>query len=329
MQSNCKALYNSLRINWLNNPDLNLEPWQVEDYRALSWDFLLERLKVHDIHMTKETFLSLASDYYTPEECADDLLADLDADQKTEDQIYLLVFEMWRRLLSDKPSLSIFCDELDYNITRFDEGDQSDEQLQDLLANLKEILDENVDDGTDPAEAYESLAECCANDLSSFLYDYISFYIANGNNPYASELIDNFYDYIPEVKWFDFLRAKVTATSDPDLANGMIRQTIKEWKSDNDLDFNFEVLEFLSQFGDSKLFHALTNETISLLETEEDFQDLIALCIRYFHFLDKESQEKQLEAMLKDRQKIDPDKLLEKTDPHLNQLLSLLEMKKN
>lgn len=326
MQRDRKALYNSLRMNWLLDPSIDVEPWQVEDYRSLSWDTLFEQLKAHDLRIDKDTFLAIAEDYDNPEECADDLVADLEVDSKSEDQVFLLIFELWRRLIQDKPALSIFCDELDNQIHLFDEGRGDDSALQDLLANLKEILDENVDDGTEPAEAYESISICCANDLSSFLYDYISQQIEDNNESYAIELIDNFYDYITDVKWFDFLRAKVAATMDAQIANEQIHQIMDEWNSEEDLDFNFEILEFLTQFGDSKLFNHLVKKTIPLIETEEDFQDLLATCIRYFHFLDKESQEKKVEQILKTRASKDLDLPVDKNDPHVGELLKTLEI---
>ncbi len=326
MQRDRKALYNSLRINWLLNPELDIEPWQVEDYRSLSLDFLFEKLRAHDLRLDKETFIAIAEDYDNPEECADDLVADLEADSKSEDQIFLLVFELWRRLIQDKPALSIFCDELDNQIHQFDEGNGDDEALQDLLANLKEILDENVDDGTEPAEAYESVSESCANDLSSFLYDYISQQIEDSNESYATELIDNFYDYIPDVKWFDFLRAKVSATQDIQIANELIHQIVEEWNAEEDLDFNFEMLEFLTQFGDSKLFNSLVKKTIPLIENEEDFHDLLATCIRYYHFLDKEIQEKKVEKILKNRAYNDLELPVNKNDPHFAELMKTLEI---
>lgn len=326
MQNNCKALYNSLRMNWLLNPESDVEPWQVEDYRSLSWDFLFEKLRAHDLRLNKETFVALADDYDTPEECAEDLVADLDADQKTEDQIFLLVFELWRRLLPDKPALSIFCDELDYHIHLFDEGLQDDQILQDLLANLKEILDENVDEGTDPTEAYDTVSQCCANDLSSFLYDYISLQIDNDNTSFAAELIDYFYDYVPDLKWFDFLRAKIAATLDAQIANDQIHHIVEEWRSEEDLDFNFEMLEFLTQFGDVKLFSLVAKDTIPLLENEEDYQDLLAICVKYFHFLDKESLELKVEKLLKGRQSIPLDQPFNRNDPQFVDIIKSLEM---
>jgi len=326
MHNNLKALYNSLRMNWLSDPTLEVEPWQIDDYRSIDWDFLFEKLRAHDIRLDKETFISLAEEYDNPEDCAEDLVADLNTDQKTEDQIFLLIFELWRRLIPDKPALSIFCDELDYHIHMFDEGEYDDQFMQDLLANLKNILDENVDDGADPTEAFESISECCANDLSSFLYDYVSFQIDAGNISYASELIDNFYDYIPEIKWFDFLRAKIAATMDTEVANDLIHSILDEWKNENDMEFNFEILEFLTQFGDAKFLHKVAKDTIPLLETEEDFQDLLAIFVRYFHFLDKEELEKRVDDMLKARQSYPLDLPINRQDAQIAELLKMLDI---
>ena len=46
-----KALYNLLRLNWLRDPSLDVEPWQVEDYRHLELETLYERLQDEVIHV--------------------------------------------------------------------------------------------------------------------------------------------------------------------------------------------------------------------------------------------------------------------------------------
>ncbi len=312
MQNNCKALYNSLRLNWLLDNSGSFDTWQVEDYRKLTLEEITARLQQFDIQLSKESFLSLTENYDTPEEFSEDLFADFNATQSEEDQIFLLIFELWRRLLPYKPSISIFCDELDYHIHLFDQNEQEDLVLQDLIANLKEILDENVDDGTDPVEAFLTLAECCANDLPSFLYDYISLEIDSDNFSYANDLIDNFYDYQPDKKWFDFLKVKISAPLDTELANQQLSEIIEETHQDEELDFNLEVLEFLSQFGSSSLFRTALAHTLPLVETEEDFQVTLTLIIRYFHFIDSSAEEQRIDKILKSRHQIPLSKPIQK-----------------
>src|SRR5580700_5828395 len=99
-----KALYNILRFNWLENPSMPVEKWQVEDYRALPLPHLFSRLKQLSISLDDAAFLSYAENCATPEELVD-LLWTEENDVKGQDQAYLLLFELWRRRLPHKTSL--------------------------------------------------------------------------------------------------------------------------------------------------------------------------------------------------------------------------------
>jgi len=170
-----RALYNLLRMNWLNDPSLEVEPWQVEDYRQLSLSDLFTQLKESDIQLDKISFITYADECDSPEQLTEYFIGDRHLEIPHEDQIYLLVFELWRRLMSEKPSLSIFCDELDHQIYLYDHGQlTSPLHLQTALANLLTILEENVDEGIQPTEAFRLISTCCANDIEAFLYDFIS-----------------------------------------------------------------------------------------------------------------------------------------------------------
>ena len=120
MQMQRHALYNLLRMNWKEHKDLDVEPWQVEDYRKLSLEALFKRLSDLSISLDRVSFLAFADDLDTPEDFADSLNDESDNDPMVQDQIYLLIFELWRRLIPEKQSLSIFCDELDRRIEMYD-----------------------------------------------------------------------------------------------------------------------------------------------------------------------------------------------------------------
>ena len=93
-----RALYNSLRMNWLLDPAgmATLETWQVEDYRSVSLEELFKRLKERKIDLDKPLFFKLAEECETPEDLAN-LLVESD-DRRIYDPIYLLLFEIWRKL---------------------------------------------------------------------------------------------------------------------------------------------------------------------------------------------------------------------------------------
>lgn len=319
-----RALYNSLRMNWLHDPSLEIEPWQVENYRDMSLPLLFSRLKQHSIDLDKDSFVALADEYETPEELVEDLIEDEDA--AGQDQLYLLVFELWRRLETDKPCLSVFCDELDHQIYLYDNGQsKSVEELQDVLANLKVILDENTDQGADPHEVIHSINEGCANDINAFLYDFISEQIDNENISYASELLDSFLMYVDDIEWFEFLHARVLMATDPEAGEELIQQLTHQALKNHDLEFNLELLSQMVQEGDEKLFIKLARASAPLLKTEADFQDLATIGADYFGCLDDDDKENALNELLKKRSKIGIATSFRQNDPDLATFLTIVK----
>ncbi len=198
MELKGKALYNLLRINWLEDPSIGVQPWQVEDYRVLSTADLFSKLEKLKIPLNEESFLLYVESSDSPEELVECLCLD-DEDLEISDQSYLLLFELWRRLIPEKESLSIFCDELDRLIELYDKGSsQEDEQLQKALSDLEDVLDETVDAGASAPEAFENVTQHCAHDLEAFINDYISFQLESNNDVYASKLLDAFSEYMTE-----------------------------------------------------------------------------------------------------------------------------------
>lgn len=310
MEIQDRALYHLLRSNWLEDPSIQVKPWQVENYRQLSVDELFKRLKALKIPLTSETFLLYAESCDSPEEVVDCVWLD-DTDDAGRDQAYLLLFEIWRRLLPKKQSLSLFCHELDHLIDVYDKEDLKDEEvLQGALSDLEDILDEGVDQGGDAKEVFSSVACYCAHDLESFLYDYISDQIDAKNDLYASELLDGFYEYISDVKWFDFLKVRLFASRDLGDAKKLLRRLLED---EPDFELLLEIGTFLITAGDEALFLQTLKQALPLIKEEEEFQDLLSLAADFYHFLDRE-EEKEIRNLLLKRQRqslpLDPDKTL-------------------
>jgi len=325
MEINRRALYNSLRMNWILEPTIEVEAWQVEDYRAMPLDALFERLEDRNIRLDKNSFVAFADTLDTPEELADALFSEIPDDMELYDRVYLVVFELWRRLLPEKPCLSIFCDELDHQMYLYDRNQTASmESIEDALANLQVILDENTDDGADPFEAFECINSGCANDLESFLYDFISEQIDNNNESYAVELIEAFGIYVQDIKWFEFLRARVISSTDPDEANQIVKLLVNNKSIGPDLEFYLEILTFLVAYGDKETFDSLVKKSVPLLQIEEDFQALILICADFYHRLDRENVEKALQALLKDRSKRDLNSPIDLKDIHFSEFFKIL-----
>jgi hypothetical protein len=326
MQLERRALYNLLRMNWQLDPTLEVEDWQIQDYRDLPTDHLFDRLRNFMIDIDRAHFIAIADNCDAVEDLIDYLIGDLNFTTKQEDQIYLLVFELWRRLVPEKPSLSIFCDEIDYQINLFDHGKVKNfEALQDAIANLQSVLDENVDEGAPPHDVFESVSACCAHDIETFLYDFIAEQIDSSSFSYAEELLEGFSPYISDVKWFDFLSAQVLAVSDTEKANVLLRRLVDENSADPEVEFNLELLSFLTREGEKELFLQLAKVTVPRIENEEDFQDLLTTCSDFCHFLDQEEEEAAIQKIAARRQKSSPESAVKANDPDFSALLKLMD----
>jgi len=325
MQIERRALYNLLRMNWLQDPFIEAEPWQIEDYREMSYKAIFDRLKEKNVNLDRPSFLALAENHDTPEDLTDELLDNMYLDIEIQDQIYLLVFELWRRLITEKPCLSIFCDELDHQIHLYDTStSQNTEAIQDVLANFQVVLDENADQGVNPRQVFISISAGCANDIESFLYDFIAQQIDNRNDSYAAELLDGFYNYMTDEKWFDFLRARLQASTDIAGSNQLIRQIVQNTSKEPDLEFNLEILSFLVQGGEKEIFVNLVKKTIALIIVEEDLQDLLLICADFYHCLDYDHEELAIQKILKERSNNKPEETIDRKDPHFAELLKVM-----
>lgn len=317
-----RALYNSLRINWQIDPTLKVQPWQVEDYRLKSTEELLQELGSLGIDFDSRHFIAFCDEVESPEELADMLAASVDEDDHAKaDQIYLVVFELWRRLVPEKQTLSLFCDEFDHLIDLFDAGlIHSPEPVEDVISRFIELLSEGNDDGGDPQVLFESVLQGCAHDVEGFLYDFIAMQIEAHNYPYAEELTEAFLPYVIDIRWFRFLHAQVAAERDPAKSTELLHELVKECKKDPDTAFDLELLAYLAKTGEEKAFRQLAGITIPLLATEEDFWDLLSSFEDYFHFKDLENEEKSISELRKRRQNNDPHQALDPSDPDLVQI---------
>ena len=322
-----RALYHSLRINWQLDPMSGVEPWQVEDYRAVPADELFDRLAKIGVPVEYAQFMALADSEDSPEDLAETLLPDDVQDQEIADQIYLIVFELWRRLLSERQTLSIFCDEWDHQIDLYEAGDlESMEGLGDVLNQFSSILEEAKDQGDDPKALYQSVLDGCAHDVEAFLYDFSLAQIQEQNVSYAEEIVENFSSYVKDKHWFKLLNLQILAKTDPKEVTRLIPPLVKECQTLKNLEFNLEFLAFLAtQPEEDKSFTQLLKMIIPELGIEEDFWDILSSIEDYFHYMDAEDKEEWIKSLRSRRFKNDPDLRFSAQDPDLQELLKLFK----
>lgn len=297
-----RALYNLLKLFYVEGPQAEVKAWQIAPYRQMASEEIFSRLSSLGLPLDEETFLAYAETCDTPEELIDCLWVEEEMDEAHE-EAYLLLFELWRRLLPKKQSLSLFGDELDHLIDLYDKGELIDEEeLQKTLSDLEDILDQGVDAGAQPEEIFQMVIQFCAHDIETFLYDYIVEQMDSGSEIYASELVDNFYDYVQEKKWFDFLKARLFAISDSEESDVLLLGLLEQQEEERDLDLCFEIYRFLVNRGDTGLFFKSASLLLSLIETEEDFKAFLELLVEFYRCLDQEAEEKALLDILSKRE---------------------------
>lgn len=296
-----KALYNLLRYNWLSDKNLEVEPWQVEDQRQLSTEELFSRLEELEVHLEEKSFLLYAENCGTPEELIECLWVK-DEDTAEFDKAYLLIFELWRRFLPEKQSLSLFCDELDYRIALYDQDAlEDDEPVQASLQELEDILDENVDHGEDPHRVFAAVSTYCAHDLESFLYDFVIDQIDAENDMYASELVEGFYEYVADQKWFDFLRAILFSLTNVEEAQVMLRRLLDQLQEEPDFDLLLEIADYLVHRGDISLFMQTVKQAVVLMKVEGQFQELLGAVAKFYQCCDRDAEHQAIHALVAKR----------------------------
>lgn len=325
MELRGRALYNLLRANWQRNPSLKVEDWQVANFREVPIPQLFEQLHTLGIQCDKQSFRAYAEECDGPEELAE-LLIDEKCPQDTRDRIYLLLFELWRRELPERQTLSIFCDELDELIQRYDQGALvSEEKVEQALDDLENILDESVDAGLQPREALQLVNEFCAHDIETFLYDYLSDKIDSGQELQASEMIDGFYDYVTDIRWLDFLRVRLFAKTHTSEFDPALARLIESLQEKPELDLAMETAAFLVHEGNPEQFAQAVEVCLELIETEEDFQQLLAIVADYHDCLDQSEQLQSIEELFKRRSTRDLTQPLSPSDSDLLAFRSLLK----
>jgi len=292
-----KALYNLLRLNAKEDPSIPIEPWIAEDLREASLDELWGKLAELKIPLDRTRLTQFASECDSPEMLTDLLLGETQADRY--DELYLILFELWRRFFPERASLSIFCDELDHQIKLYDSGKlESDEAIQDGLANLLEILEEHVDHEMSPKDAFSSILEYFANDVPLFLYDYITDLLDQGNLRYGSELLEEFAPYLLDPVRFGVLEARLLSETDVIQANHQIRALLEQ---PLELDLLFEVVQLIAAVGEHDLFQAAIKKLLSLVQEPEDQEEMMDLTLEYYRRLDLEELE-QAVSKIKEKQ---------------------------
>lgn len=319
-----KALYNLLRLNWRDDPSLYVDPWQVEDYRMLPVETLFERLAERGIQLNKESLIMYIDQVSDPEDLVD-CFTDVIADPADLDAVYLLIFELWRKLAPDRYTLSLFCDEIDYRIEMYDCGlTEAQAAIEEIFGMLADMLDQNSESSTSPQEVFSAVCERCATDIESFFYDFVSDLIEQGSSDVALEFVDRLYPYVEQTHWLAFLKLRLATIEESEDIERLTAMLFESFSEDWDLDFSFEVLDFIIQTEQMGYFLPLIKHLFLLAQVEQDFRDLL---FELRDFVEEQGYERELaylSEMIERRSDLEVDSLIERDDPDLQATIDLI-----
>lgn len=320
-----RALYNLLQMNLKQNPAMEVEQWQVENYRDLSQEELFQRLEKREIFLSEENFLLYVEECDSPEDLADCLY--LEENYEKHEQVYLSVLELWRRLAPHKQSLSLFVDEFDHLIEQYEEGKlEIEDELQAALSSFQMILDDNVDEGGEAREGYHFFSAFSCHDLEIFIYEYTSHLIDAENNTLASELLEGFYPYIDNERWFDLIRVRLVTAADPEEGKVMIERLLTLLKEEPELYLLFETLHYLIHVEETEQFQMAYSQALDGVETQEDLRELLLLTAEYFNAIEKEKEEALVSELLEGLEEKDLQEIVDSNDETLQVLRGIVTL---
>lgn len=300
-----RAYYNSLQLAGRDCHDKDVQSWQVENYRLIETETLFERLEGLDITLDREGFVLYSKSVESPHELMLNLVPN-DASALLQEKVFLLVFELWRRFVTEKLSLSVFCDEFDHQIELYEQGDVDDELLGVMLARLESILDGSVDQEQSPIEVFKLVKTFFAHNFEDFLYDFCTHLIDIDRRTLASEMIEGYYDYIEDKPWFDFLRMRMLAEEDLVEADEVIARFFVNMMDTPNFELGLELLEFLAKAGKSQLFYNIYQTIVPLVQTEDDFKQMLKTVASFYSDVDFEMEHDFVHKLLSERSDIDP-----------------------
>ncbi|MCI5051587.1 MAG: hypothetical protein MRY21_00440 [Simkaniaceae bacterium] len=299
MQFYGRARYNLLQLNSSQEKD-NCEKWEIEDYRSLDKEALYGRLRALGVKLNDESFLLYAKSADTPRQLTATLLPE-NVDSYTIEHCFLLIFELWRRLLQGRAELSIFCDELDHQIELFEQNTADIDHIGDILNRLESILDGSVDDSQSPQAVFAHISNYFAHDLETFIYDFCAYLIDNERLTLASELIEGFYDYVEDRQWFDFLRMRLLE----DESEEHVERFGSDLVENPNIDLCLEFLSYLSNCDRNDLFYSYYQKFVPFVRTEENFKQMLKLIANFYSDVDQELEHDFIHKLLASRTDID------------------------
>lgn len=299
MKKEIKAHYNLLKaqVAWdLSTPH---ESWMIEDLSSVSDKELFERLKNLKVPVESSSIAHYLEEIDTPEDFVEAVTLETDLPEKVE-QAYLILFELFKRHAPKNTCLSVFADELDTSIQKYELS--SGKNFKEILAQLKQLelfLRENLANAKNPVEVLDKVSRYFAYDIEGFIYDYIADLIDRAEEVQAQELIELFFDYLARPYWFSLLEFYLKGNHEDRLEN-LVELALET----RDFEFSLEVIHLLKD-EEHERFFSLLSHIVDFSKEEADFVELLTIAHEYFEEKDRHREMLEVRKILDSRSQID------------------------
>lgn len=320
-----KAYYTLLWMTQDSLPEGEVESWQIEDLRGISSKELFERLSLENAAWNEEWFYKTSQNFRSPEDLFISIYGQYD-EPMPEDKVFLLFFELWRRLFPEKKTLSIFAEDLDRLIISYDSGGLDDiypleAHVEELFRQLKFLSDRL----NDPMGVFEHTSAFLANDLEGFLYDFLQYRIDVEEYEKAEEGARFLLEYVSDPKWFLLLLSKVRYLKEKKVADHEIEELLDECSGEPDIDFVMDIAAWASENIAETLFIKSVQLALSLVHYEMEVQELLSLMVVYADALKNETLAQEITEEMFRRAENDPLQPLPQEDLVRGQIFGWLE----
>jgi hypothetical protein len=271
MEFSGRGFYNTL----LFSSSGSKETWQIENYHALPTTTLLERLKTLGIPLDPKLLEQYMQTAQSPEDLTD-ILCPEDEGHPTHEQSYLIIFELWRRLFPQKETLSIFCDKLDHLIFDYEQDKPVADDIVKALNDLLKLFENSSSEGLSHKEAYQTFSSYLAQDLETFIYDFLCDLIEAGEKTLAFEFIFGFYEFLHDKPALDLLRATINLIENPDDSESVFFNIMEKIFDKKRHNLILDAIYFTYEAGFIPIAKQLAHKLLTITKGDEK-QELLTL----------------------------------------------------
>jgi hypothetical protein len=297
-----RSKFNLIKYKKRENPNLKVKDWEVLDYKSLSLEVLFSNLKALGFDFTPESVIELKDSGEELDTISLKKFSTLHISVENLERAYLNFFEIWRRLLPDHKSISVFANDFDEFIDAYEKGEVTGNEA--LFNELFDILDESVDEGMEAKSVFEELSNYFGHDLESFLICYIFDLIEHDNETLALRYLDNIYPYIRGNLWLDFFRIKLLKGALPEDVTAITFRFLDKLKLNFDPELAFEVLYYLIETGHKEIFKKTYKEFLKEIKTQDEFREMLEILHAFFSLNEQNKEENLVKELIENRKKM-------------------------